>query len=45
MLVITLELDVPEALSLAYKELIAMEFEKHGTVRVVNIEERKEHHQ
>lgn len=41
MLVITLEVDVPEALSLAYKERIAMDFEKYGTVRVINIEEKE----
>lgn len=44
MLVITMEVDVPEALSLAAKERIAMDFEKYGTVRVVNIEEKKRLH-
>ena len=41
MLVITMEVDVPDALSLAAKERIAMDLEKYGTVRVVNIEVRE----
>lgn len=38
MLVITMEVDVPDALSLAAKERIAMDLDRYGAVRVVNIE-------
>jgi hypothetical protein len=42
MLVLTVEVDVPEGMALAVKEQIAMRLECYGDVRVTKIEVKEE---
>lgn len=41
MLILTVEVNVPEGMALAVKEQIAMRLECYGDVRVTNIEVKK----
>lgn len=43
MLILTIEVDAPVELSLAVKEAVAMDVEKYGNVRVIEVREGRRH--